>query len=105
MGPSMGPMGMGMGMGAAPAPMQRSMDPAADQLPTPGRRAAHKELMGAHAELVDMMKQQSLQHGALMKPHRDLMKSQQGGKGAKKKKVAPALGVVRLDYNYPPADG
>lgn len=111
MGMPMGPMGppMSMGMGAAPAPMQmqpaQGMGAAPDQLPTPGRRAAHKDLMGAHRELVEMMKMQSQQHQALMKAHTDLMKSQNGGKNDKKKKMNPALGVVRLDYNYPPAEG
>jgi hypothetical protein len=106
MGAPMAPMGMApMGqMGAAAGSMQ--LQPAADQ-PSSGRRAAHKELMSAHKELVDMMKKQSEQHAALMKAHKDLMKANKGGKGKgeKKQKVNPALGVVRLDYNYPPAAG
>merc|ERR1719230_443089 len=45
-----------------------------------------------------------------MKSHSDLMKfmsSMPGkdGKPAKQKKKNPALGVVRLDYQYPPAGG
>merc|ERR1719223_483030 len=88
MGGPIAPLGMGMGMGPAPAPMQMqpmSMGSAADQLPTPGRRAAHKELMSAHKELVEMMKMQSQQHAALMK------KTNKGGaNGGKKKEAEPS---------------
>eukprot|EP00928_Gymnodinium_smaydae_P007338 TRINITY_DN1264_c1_g2_i1.p1 TRINITY_DN1264_c1_g2~~TRINITY_DN1264_c1_g2_i1.p1 ORF type:complete len:765 (+),score=99.06 TRINITY_DN1264_c1_g2_i1:65-2359(+) len=79
-------------------------------------RREHSELMNAHKELVQVMQKQSENHTELMKAHMDLMKAHKsaqlntnssGGRGSKLpvKKKHPSLGVIRLDYNYPPAAG
>jgi len=74
----------------------------------------HKELMGCHKALFDTMQLQESHHAKLleshqlvMDAHKKLMAAKVGlGKEAKKTaKGHPKLGVVRLDYNYPPAKG
>uniref|UniRef100_A0A7S4QVH1 Uncharacterized protein n=1 Tax=Alexandrium monilatum TaxID=311494 RepID=A0A7S4QVH1_9DINO len=76
----------------------------------------HDELLHAHRELLDSMQQQQMRHTQLLQSHTDLMKAHmdllsktlgQGSGTDKKKKLKnhPCLGVVRLDYNYPPAGG
>jgi len=74
----------------------------------------HKELMGCHKALFDTMQLQESHHAKLleshklvMDAHKKLMSAKVGlGKDAKKSaKGHPKLGVVRLDYNYPPAKG
>mmetsp|Transcript_3850 Transcript_3850/g.6777 ORF Transcript_3850/g.6777 Transcript_3850/m.6777 type:complete len:707 (-) Transcript_3850:206-2326(-) len=87
--------------------------------------AQHQEIMKAHKEMLNALKETQSshsqlllqhrdlekQHGDLLKAHKDLIQKMAtmstGGKGAaaKKKAKAPSLGVVRLDYNYPPAAG
>jgi len=75
---------------------------------------SHKEIMETHAKLVESMRLQAERHdklleshGMLMEAHKKMMASRVGlGKEAKKEaKKHPVLGVVRLDYNYPPAAG
>jgi len=71
-------------------------------------------MMGAHKELIGTMARQNETHIELMNAHKDLMlihkqtmeqnKKIQSGKKTNAKKN-PALGVVRLDYNYPPGEG
>jgi len=80
----------------------------------------HQELLMVHKELLSHVSEQSKRHNellvahtALMKAHTDVLKvvanmsvAGQGGKlNNKAKKKHPCLGVVRLDYNYPPAAG
>jgi len=73
----------------------------------------HTQLLTAHRELLETMKQQTTQHTQLMHSHMqlmtahaDLLKHQMGKTTDKKAlKGHPSLGVVRLDYNYPPAEG
>merc|ERR1719329_789660 len=80
-----------------------------------GRRSReHQEMMGAHKDLLNTMTRQNETHMELMKAHKDLMlihkqtmesnRKIQAGKKQNAKKH-PALGVVRLDYNYPPGAG
>eukprot|EP00933_Yihiella_yeosuensis_P074332 TRINITY_DN83224_c0_g1_i1.p1 TRINITY_DN83224_c0_g1~~TRINITY_DN83224_c0_g1_i1.p1 ORF type:complete len:708 (+),score=167.30 TRINITY_DN83224_c0_g1_i1:69-2192(+) len=65
---------------------------------------AHNELIQAHTSL-------QKQHTDLMKAHASLMTQlaqgggAKGGHARKAKAKQPSLGVVRLDYNYPPAPG
>jgi len=75
---------------------------------------SHKEIMETHAKLMESMRKQAERHdklleshGMLMDAHKKMMASRVGlGKDAKKEaKKHPVLGVVRLDYNYPPAAG
>mmetsp|Transcript_44552 Transcript_44552/g.117735 ORF Transcript_44552/g.117735 Transcript_44552/m.117735 type:complete len:769 (-) Transcript_44552:210-2516(-) len=83
-----------------------------------GRSQEHQELLTVHKEVLVHMSSAQLRHnellaahGALMKAHSDLIKivaSGGGGAGGATgtgKKKHPCLGVVRLDYNYPPAAG
>jgi len=74
----------------------------------------HKELLDCHKLLTEAMDQQeahhtklAASHEALLAAHKKFMAAQVGlGKGAKKAaKGHPKLGIVRLDYNYPPAAG
>mmetsp|Transcript_28217 Transcript_28217/g.65241 ORF Transcript_28217/g.65241 Transcript_28217/m.65241 type:complete len:781 (-) Transcript_28217:66-2408(-) len=81
--------------------------------PNTGYSREHLELMSAHKELLQMMKEQSKTHTELMNAHKELLKSNAkpaSGRGTqdvgeKKKSKHPTLGVIRLDYNYPPAEG
>jgi len=78
----------------------------------------HCQLMHAHTQLIQTMKQQGDTHTELMKAHGDLMKMHSrtlagltgtgtGSTGKTKRALVPApkLGVIRLDYDYPPAEG
>lgn len=79
----------------------------------------HKEIMTAHKDMLQQMvemqgnhNQLLNQHRSLEKAHADLMKAHTAmikqlktGSASAAKKKHPALGVVRLDYNYPPAAG
>merc|ERR1719329_1339443 len=78
------------------------------------RSREHQDMMGAHKELLGTMCRQNETHLELMKAHKDMMKihkelmeqnkNVQVGKKANAKKN-PGLGIVRLDYNYPPGAG
>eukprot|EP00403_Amphidinium_massartii_P031016 CAMPEP_0178405920 /NCGR_PEP_ID=MMETSP0689_2-20121128/18648_1 /TAXON_ID=160604 /ORGANISM="Amphidinium massartii, Strain CS-259" /LENGTH=765 /DNA_ID=CAMNT_0020026951 /DNA_START=57 /DNA_END=2354 /DNA_ORIENTATION=- len=78
-----------------------------------GYSKEHLELMSAHKDLLNIMKDQTRTHMELMNAHKELLKSQAAGPPAQKgrgaavadKKKHPKLGVIRLDYNYPPAEG
>merc|ERR1719329_1643797 len=106
-----------MDMPAQPSPSAASAGavvPAGPAGPPGPRSREHLEMMGAHKELLNTMTRQNETHMELMKAHKDLMlihkqtlesnKKIQAGKQANAKKH-PALGVVRLDYNYPPGAG
>lgn len=86
-------------------------------IPDTGPSQQHQALLTAHTELIDVIKKQHEVHTDLMKAHADLLKAHAlavatptpGGKAKAKAKAGakkhPTLGVVRLDYNYPPAEG
>jgi len=114
--PMMAPPGHYMAPGPpATAQYPPPAQPAGPLTMDPGMMSAHhKELMDCHKALFDMMKKQEdhhtkvLQsHSLIMDAHKKLMAQQVGlGKNAKKAaKSHPKLGIVRLDYNYPPAKG
>eukprot|EP00928_Gymnodinium_smaydae_P053272 TRINITY_DN37304_c0_g1_i1.p1 TRINITY_DN37304_c0_g1~~TRINITY_DN37304_c0_g1_i1.p1 ORF type:complete len:724 (+),score=158.89 TRINITY_DN37304_c0_g1_i1:220-2172(+) len=81
----------------------------------------HAALLNAHHQLVSLCTKQHEAHSELMKAHTQLLTDHQktletlakhvtsgGGGGANKRaatKPHPSLGVIRLDYNYPPAAG
>eukprot|EP00429_Kryptoperidinium_foliaceum_P051093 CAMPEP_0176105734 /NCGR_PEP_ID=MMETSP0120_2-20121206/53059_1 /TAXON_ID=160619 /ORGANISM="Kryptoperidinium foliaceum, Strain CCMP 1326" /LENGTH=691 /DNA_ID=CAMNT_0017439851 /DNA_START=65 /DNA_END=2140 /DNA_ORIENTATION=+ len=74
----------------------------------------HKRIEETHKALIESMRQTAerhdkllASHGLLMDTHKKMMASRVGlGAGAKKAaKQHPKLGVVRLDYNYPPGAG
>jgi len=74
---------------------------------------ALKETQNSHSQLLSQHRDLEKQHAELLKAHKDLITQMVsmplGGGGvapsAKKKAKSPCLGVVRLDYNYPPAAG
>jgi len=89
---------------------------AGHMVPAGSSSLEHHQLMHAHAELIQTMKKQGETHTELMKAHGELMKMHSKtiagltgtGNTAKKKKALvpnPKLGVIRLDYDYPPAEG
>jgi len=82
------------------------------------------QLMVAHTQLINVMTKQGETHTELMQAHKELMNTHRqmlaggafngaaagGAAGAlaapkKDKKKHPSLGVIRLDYDYPPAEG
>uniref|UniRef100_A0A7S4QVI4 Uncharacterized protein n=1 Tax=Alexandrium monilatum TaxID=311494 RepID=A0A7S4QVI4_9DINO len=74
------------------------------------RSQEHQELLSAHKHLLATMDRQEESHSKLITSHRELMKAHKQilakQTGKKKSQVKhPALGVIRLDYNYPPAEG
>mmetsp|Transcript_65573 Transcript_65573/g.152328 ORF Transcript_65573/g.152328 Transcript_65573/m.152328 type:complete len:753 (-) Transcript_65573:170-2428(-) len=80
--------------------------------PTSVRSEEHQELLNVHKQLLNTMDKQQERHTELLNSHRELMKAhkevllnQAGGGKKKKLKAHPSLGVIRLDYNYPPAEG
>jgi len=90
--------------------------PAAPSSSRPGSATKQelREMRTAHKELLQTMAKQNETHTQLMQAHSQLMKihmehlaAATGPAGApkKQKKSHPALGVVRLDYNYPPGAG
>eukprot|EP00435_Cladocopium_sp_Y103_P066108 s253_g28.t1 len=67
-----------------------------------------KELEMLHRELVDSHNELRNEHAHLLKAHEDLimaMRANATNGSGKNLKRHPALGVVRLDYEYPPAPG
>eukprot|EP00435_Cladocopium_sp_Y103_P066549 s253_g28.t2 len=67
-----------------------------------------KELEMLHRELVDSHNELRNEHAHLLKAHEDLimaMRTNATNGSGKNLKRHPALGVVRLDYEYPPAPG
>jgi len=110
MGDSRGMSPMMMG-GGSPAPMQHAYMPNGSH---DVMFMTHKRIEETHKQLVESMRltqerhEKLLEsHGFLMETHKKMMASRVGlGKNAKKDaKQHPKLGVVRLDYNYPPAAG
>merc|ERR1740117_517792 len=99
------------GLGGPSAASAGAVVPASSGAP---RSREHQEMMGAHKELLGTMCRQNETHIELMNAHKDIMKIHkelmeqnkkvQGGKKANAKKN-PGLGIVRLDYNYPPGAG
>jgi len=99
------------GLGGPSAASAGAVVPASSGAP---RSREHQEMMGAHKELLGTMCRQNETHIELMQAHKDIMKIHkelmeqnkkvQGGKKANAKKN-PGLGIVRLDYNYPPGAG
>jgi hypothetical protein len=75
----------------------------------------HADIMVAHKELLSVISKQQETHRELLAAHSELMAAhvklveaanQPAGSGeGKVKKKHPALGVVRLDYDYPAAEG
>jgi hypothetical protein len=70
----------------------------------------HQEIMSTHHLLLQVVGKQQETHKQLMAAHTELMKvkaqaAQPGGPLEKPKTKPPALGIVRLDYDYPPAEG
>eukprot|EP00928_Gymnodinium_smaydae_P028431 TRINITY_DN2168_c0_g1_i1.p1 TRINITY_DN2168_c0_g1~~TRINITY_DN2168_c0_g1_i1.p1 ORF type:complete len:688 (-),score=120.66 TRINITY_DN2168_c0_g1_i1:340-2403(-) len=79
----------------------------------------HSQLVQAHNQLVALVTKQHEAHADLMKAHTQLLKNHQnalevlakaaagtgGADNKPAKKNHPSLGVIRLDYNYPPAAG
>lgn len=75
---------------------------------------SHQELVKAHSDLLERMKKKEAEHDHLLQAHDMLMSAhtklmaQHVGTGKDAVKTAkknPKLGVVRLDYNYPPTGG
>mmetsp|Transcript_7503 Transcript_7503/g.13494 ORF Transcript_7503/g.13494 Transcript_7503/m.13494 type:complete len:750 (-) Transcript_7503:189-2438(-) len=127
--------GPGMGMPPQPSPLSMSgqqIMPAnhfGGNMPMPmplaqnGGMMQHgdalSQLMAAHTQLIQVMTKQGETHTELMQAHKELMNTHRqmlanggfgGGAGkagapAKAKSKHPALGVIRLDYDYPPAEG
>lgn len=111
MSTQMAPMGAPMGatMGA--------------MVPVAGRTNEHSELLQVHKEMLQHLVQSQVRHTELLSAHTSLMTAhqkllaelskggpaaRQGGSAAGAKMLAakpPCLGVVRLDYDYPPAAG
>jgi hypothetical protein len=76
----------------------------------PATSKEHLEIMAAHSELLAVVEQQQKTHKELMLAHTELMRvkaeaAQPGGPLEEKKIKPPSLGVIRLDYDYPPAEG
>lgn len=81
------------------------------------RKKAHQEMLALHHDLLQSHTSLQKQHADLMKAHKELLQAFKnasfnagggaaGAAAAAKKMVKhPALGVVRLDYDYPPAPG
>lgn len=81
------------------------------------RKKAHQEMLALHHDLLQSHTSLQKQHADLMKAHKELLHAFKnasfnagggaaGAAAAAKKMVKhPALGVVRLDYDYPPAPG
>lgn len=112
----MGPMGLtgmqGMTPRLLPMPPQHLNKPSFVHPPPQDgfemEEEDFKELQTLHQELVDSHNELRNEHAHLLKAHEDLIIAmrQNATNGAEKNlKRHPALGVVRLDYEYPPAPG
>uniref|UniRef100_A0A7S4VPB9 Uncharacterized protein n=2 Tax=Alexandrium monilatum TaxID=311494 RepID=A0A7S4VPB9_9DINO len=94
-------------------PVPYYSEPPSQQQPQPPAVPSkeHQDLLVAHRELLEQMKDQEVRHTQLLKAHMDLMKTHQdllkhrSGPEETQKAKNPSLGVVRLDYKYPPAAG
>ena len=95
--------------------------PMGAMVPVASRTNEHSELLQVHKEMLQHLAQSQVRHTELLSAHTTLMTAhqkllaefstqaaRQGGSAAGVKKLAmkpPCLGVVRLDYDYPPAAG
>jgi len=94
----------------------RQTDEVVDPQEVERRKKAQQEMLALHHDLLQSHTSLQRQHADLMKAHKELLEAFKhatfnaaAGAGAnptgKKMSKHPALGVVRLDYDYPPAPG
>mmetsp|Transcript_84252 Transcript_84252/g.247135 ORF Transcript_84252/g.247135 Transcript_84252/m.247135 type:complete len:446 (+) Transcript_84252:114-1451(+) len=95
-------------------PMPYAMPPMQPPPPAGVSSQAHHDLLTAHKQMLVAMKEQEERHSQLLRTHTELMRAHTdlikkataaGASKEKKLKKNPSLGVVRLDYKYPPAEG
>jgi len=92
----------------SPGPPQKLVKSEPEKSEAEKEEEDFKELQLLHQELVEAHKTLKNEHAHLLKAHEDLlvaMRTAAHANGAKETKRHPSLGVVRLDYDYPPAPG
>mmetsp|Transcript_122028 Transcript_122028/g.304524 ORF Transcript_122028/g.304524 Transcript_122028/m.304524 type:complete len:729 (-) Transcript_122028:131-2317(-) len=112
----------GASTGASSNLMDTTMASSADaSVAAPGHHAYH-QLFSLYKDAVTQLNSLQVRHTQLMSTHQELMMAHYGAlqyaaetesnastgpAGAPKKQLKkhPCMGVIRLDYNYPPADG
>ncbi|CAK8990690.1 unnamed protein product [Durusdinium trenchii] len=88
--------------GAMPPPAVETAAEAAEETMT---EEDFEELQSLHKELVHSHRQLKQEHAELLKAHEDLLNAMRKQENKSAIVKHPSLGVVRLDYDYPPAPG